>query len=298
MRGAALLRRSAGPEVPPAVPHGEELLSARGLSVAHGEREVLRDVELQVRAGELVALVGPNGAGKSTLLGALTGDLHPSDGQLRCFGRDLGEWSPGDLARRRAVLPQQVTVSFPFTVHEVVRMGRAPWARTHLAAEDDRAVLESIAAVDLAHLASRPFTTLSGGERARAALARVLAQQAQLLLLDEPTAALDLHHQELVFELLVRRVADGAAVVVVVHDLALAAAFADRVLVLEQGRIAADGPPRDVLTAGLLSRVYRHDLTVVAHPLDGSLLVAPSRRAPAGRSPLSHNHHPPHGVTS
>jgi len=280
----ALLPRTPRPVPPATAARGEPLLSASGLSVLHGDREVVRDVQLAVHAGELVALVGPNGAGKSTLLGALSGDLTPASGTVHCHGRELGEWGAGDLARRRSVLPQQVTVSFPFTVHEVVQMGRAPWARTDAAGDDDEVVRTSIAAVDLAHLATRPFTALSGGERARAAIARVLAQQTQLMLLDEPTAALDLHHQELVFDLLARRVADGAAVVVVVHDLGLAAAYADRVVLLDDGVVAADGTPGDVLTPALLSRVYRHDLTVVPHPTDGSLLVVPSRAGRSGRS--------------
>lgn len=272
------------PTLPSPAVRGSVVLQAAGVTVTHGHTDVVRSVDLELRAGELVALVGPNGAGKSSLLGALTGDVGRSQGEVTCFGRPLDRWAPGELARQRAVLVQQVTVSFPFTVREVVAMGRAPWARTEAADDDGRRIDEAIASVDLAHLAHRPVPSLSGGERARAALARVLAQRAQLMLLDEPTAALDLHHQELTFRLLADRAADGAAVVVVVHDLELAAAFADRVVVLDRGLVAADGAPDEVLTAALLTSVYRHPLDVVPHPYHDSVLVLPRRDAPP-RSP-------------
>lgn len=277
MKLAALLLRTAPSEVPSDLPAGTEVLVAESVVVAHGERKVVRGVDLRVRTGEVVALVGPNGAGKSTLLGALAGDLRVVSGSVHCFGRELGAWGATELAQHRAVLPQQATVSFPFTVHEVVAMGRAPWARTAASVHDDGVVDEAIRAVDLSALADRPFTSLSGGERARASLARVLAQQTQLVLLDEPTAALDLHHQELVLELVAARAAAGAAVVVVVHDLSLAAAFADRVVVLDDGVVDAVGTPDEVLTPTLLSRVYRHEIDVIVHPVDGSLLVVPRR---------------------
>ncbi|MBF6129303.1 heme ABC transporter ATP-binding protein [Nocardia brasiliensis] len=270
-------------EVPAAPEAGAVTLRARGVSVerrgAHSaQRRVLEDVDFDVVAGEIVALVGPNGAGKSTLLAALAGELTPSAGVIELEGHALTHWSPLDMARRRAVLPQTHTVGFPFTAREVVAMGRAPWLRTERRELDDERIAAALAAADVEHLAARSFPTLSGGERARVALARVLAQDTGTLLLDEPTAALDLGHQEAVLHLATARARAGAAVVIVLHDLGIAAAYADRVAVLEAGRIAADGPPRKVLTTDLLTRVYQHPVEVLDHPETGAQLVLPVRR--------------------
>lgn len=256
---------------------GEIVAQVRGAHLTRGAAEVLKGVDLEVRAGEVRALLGPNGAGKSSLLGVLTGDLAPSAGAVQIDGQPLGHWSTGELALRRAVLLQQVGVSFPFTVTEVVRMGRAPWRGTPLDLEDDDAVAQALAAADVTHLAERQFTELSGGERARAALARVLAQRTAVLLLDEPTAALDLRHQELVLQLAQRHAREGGAVVVVVHDLGLAAAYADQVTVLARGRVVADGPPAEALTAEMLSEVYEYPVDVFAHPRTSRQVILPVR---------------------
>ncbi|MFG2296535.1 heme ABC transporter ATP-binding protein [Streptomyces sp. NPDC048603] len=256
---------------------GTVLAEAIALHVRLGQRDVLAGIDLTARAGEVLALVGPNGAGKSTLLAALAADLPAADGEVRVGGRPVGEWSAPDLALRRAVLPQAAALSFPFPVAEVVRMGRAPWAGTPREEEDGAAVAAAMAATEVAGFAARPFSALSGGERARVALARVLAQRAPLLLLDEPTAALDLRHQELVLRICRERAAAGDAVVVVLHDLGLAAAYADRVAVLHGGRIAVAGPPAEVFEDGLLSRVYRQPVEVLPHPRTGAPLVVPVR---------------------
>ncbi|MFE9577693.1 heme ABC transporter ATP-binding protein [Nocardia sp. NPDC006044] len=270
-------------ELPEAPEKGTVTLRARGVSVDRrgaqtAQRRVLDGVDFDVVAGEVVALVGPNGAGKSTLLAALAGELTPSEGSVELEGRALAHWSPLDMARRRAVLPQTHTVGFPFTAREVIAMGRAPWLRTERRELDDERIAAAMRAADVEHLAARSFPTLSGGERARVALARVLAQDTGTLLLDEPTAALDLGHQEAVLRLATTRAEAGAAVVVVLHDLGIAAAYADRVAVLEGGRIAADGPPRQVLTTDLLTRVYQHPVEVLNHPVTGAQLVLPVRR--------------------
>ncbi|MDG4862536.1 heme ABC transporter ATP-binding protein [Streptomyces sp. T-3] len=256
---------------------GDVVASASDLRVRLGGREVLGGVSVEARAGEVLALVGPNGAGKSTLLAALAADLPAAAGVVRICGRPSSEWSAPELALRRAVLPQAAALSFPFTVEEVVRMGRAPWAGTELEDSDDSAVSSAMAATEVAEFAARPFSALSGGERARVALARVLAQRAPLLLLDEPTAALDLRHQELVLRVCRERAAAGDAVVVVLHDLGLAGAYADRVAVLHAGVVAADGPPSEVLEEALLSRVYRQPVEVLPHPRTGVPLVVPVR---------------------
>lgn len=263
--------------VPGAAAPGEVLAEARGLRVRLGGRTVLDGVSVRARAGEVLALVGPNGAGKSTLLGALAGDLAGCGGEVRIAGRPLADWSPGNLALRRAVLPQSAALSFPFPVEEVVRMGRAPWAGTAGEGEDDAVVAAAMAATEVSPFADRPYAALSGGERARVALARVLAQRAPVLLLDEPTAALDLRHQELVLRLCRERAGAGDAVVVVLHDLGLAAAYADRVAVLHAGAVAAEGAPAEVLREELLSRVYRQPVEVFPHPETGVPLVVPKR---------------------
>ncbi|MEV6350730.1 heme ABC transporter ATP-binding protein [Actinoplanes sp. NPDC051851] len=254
-------------------------MRASEVVVRLGGRPVVDGVSFHVDPGEVVALVGPNGAGKSTLLAALAGDLPLIAGNIGLDGRPLAEWKPIELARRRAVLPQKASLSFPFTAGEVIAMGRAPWAGQPESAEDDEAVAEAMRVTDTTGFAHRPFPALSGGEQARVALARVLAQRTPELLLDEPTAALDLRHQELVLGAARDRAAAGAAVVVVLHDLGLAAAYADRAYVLAAGKVRAAGPPAEVFTAALLSEVYQHDVEVLDHPGGGAPLVVP-RRAP------------------
>ncbi|SHJ53017.1 iron complex transport system ATP-binding protein [Nocardiopsis flavescens] len=280
---AAIAPLSRPPARPAPVAAGDPVVRAEGVTVRRGGRALLDGVDLTVRAGELVALVGPNGAGKSTLLGAVSGDLAAGPergadgGAVRLFDRGLNEWTPPELALRRAVLPQEAAVSFPFSVAELVAMGRAPWAGLGDPAQDDEIVAAAMEGTGISHLADRRFPTLSGGERARVMLARVLAQDAQLLMLDEPTAALDIHHQELVLTIARTLAERGGAVIVVLHDLGLAAAYAHRVAILSEGRIAAQGPPAEVFTAPLLSAVYRHEVEVLPHPRTGIPLVVPLR---------------------
>ncbi|CAL9548257.1 Hemin import ATP-binding protein HmuV [Streptomyces sp. enrichment culture] len=276
MRSLGMIRLRHRPVPPAPAAPGDVLAEAEGVSVRLGDRQVLTDVGVRVRAGEVLALVGPNGAGKSTLLSVLAADLPPAAGAVRIHGREAAEWTAPELALRRAVLPQSTTLSFPFTVEEVVRMGRAPWTGAR-PEEDEAAVAEAMAATEVTAFAARPFSALSGGERARVALARVLAQRAPLLMLDEPTVALDLRHQELVLRLCRERARAGDAVVVVLHDLGLAAAYAHRVAVLRAGRVAADGPPQEIFTRSLLSEVYDQPVEVLPHPRTGAVLVLPVR---------------------
>lgn len=253
--------------------------SVRDVSVRIGRATLVEAASLDVHHGELVALVGPNGAGKSTLLSVLAGDREPTTGTVEIDGRSPRAWGAAELARRRAVLTQDNQVAFPFRVREVVDMGRTPWRDTSADAQDAAAVDEALAECDVAHLAHRTFTSLSGGERARVSLARVLAQRTSAVLLDEPTAALDLRHQEDVLTVARSLSRDGAAVAVVLHDLSLAAAYADRIVVMERGSIAAVGAPAEVLEPALLERVYGIGVRLVSDPAGGAPVVVPQRGA-------------------
>lgn len=271
------LRRGAA-VVPAWRPAGEPLVEAKDVHVALGGTPVLEGVDVHVRAGRMVALVGPNGAGKSTLLGVLSGDVRPDSGWVLVRGKRISEWPVAELALAQSLLPQHPVVSFGFSVEAVVRMARAPWSKTSECRHDDEVVAAAMADADIAGFVSRRFPSLSGGEKARASVARVLAQCTQTLLLDEPTAALDVHHTEVVFDALQRRVEAGAAVVVVLHDLQLAAAHADTVILLSKGKVAAQGTPAEVLAPEVLSPVYGHEIDVIAHPDGGAPLVVPRRR--------------------
>ncbi|NYG98356.1 iron complex transport system ATP-binding protein [Schumannella luteola] len=263
-------------------------MRARGIVVRRGGRPVLDGVDLELRAGEVIALVGPNGAGKSTLLHVLAGDLVPDAGEIQLGGIPLRSLKPAAAARRRSVLTQSNEVSFPFTVDEVVRMGRAPWTGADESAHDAAEVEAAIDVAELRALRERRMPQLSGGERARAASARVRAQATTITLLDEPTASLDIRHQERLLADVRARAAAGASAVVVLHDLDLAAAWAHRVAVLAEGRIQALDVPHRALDAVLLSRVYRHPIAVHPDPLDATrLVIRPDRRAAAGAAPAA-----------
>lgn len=253
------------------------LLRAEGIGHGFGERAVLEDVTVEVEAGEVLALIGPNGAGKSTLLSVLAGDLTPGRGTVRVGERAPSGWSPMELARRRSVLLQNSQVAFSYPVEEIVAMGRTPWKGTPLAEEDDRACAEALETTRTRRLRHRDVTTLSGGENGRVQLARVLAQRTPLILLDEPTAALDILHQEETLRTCRELAAAGAGVVVVLHDLDVAAAYADRIILLERGRIVAQGTPEQVCTSRRLTEVYGWDIEVLRHPVSGRLLVLPRR---------------------
>lgn len=253
-------------------------LEAIEVSLRLGGRTILDAVSLDAHPGQLHALLGPNGAGKSTLLSLLAGDREPSAGTVLLNGRAVHAWKAAELARVRSMLTQEHEVSFPFTAREVVALGRRPWAGTESELTDDTVIDAALAAVELSAAAEQPVTTMSGGERARVALARVLAQDTEFVLLDEPTAALDLRHQEQTMQL-ARGLADHAehsrAVVVVLHDLNLAAAYADTVTLLAGGRVAAQGAPAEVLTAERVSEVYQQPVRVIAGP--GGPLIVPVR---------------------
>lgn len=242
-------------------------LIADSVTLKRGHLTVLDGVSLQVRPGQLVCVAGPNGAGKSSLLAILAGDVTPDRGQVTIDARPVTTLRPTSLATLRAVLPQQHRVAFGFTAREVIDMG---WVK-HTA---DASVLKrAIASLELSAVLDRPFRVLSGGEQARVALARVLVQNTPVFLLDEPTAALDLKHQELVMTI-ARGLADqGRAVVVIVHDLNLAAAYADHINLLASGRLLAGGTPHAVLTPHTIEAAYGVPVTVTPHPTRDCPLV-------------------------
>ena len=233
------------------------ILRASELSVRLSGNLIVDGATLDLKPGELTTLVGPNGAGKTTLMRALAG-LLPVDGRIELESRPLGAFSARERARRIAYLPQGHVFHWPMSVAAVVALGRHPHADAFapLAASDREAVAHALIATGIEPWAARAVTTLSGGERARVALARALATQAPILLADEPTMSLDPRHQLVVMELLARTAHDGGAVLAIVHDLTLAARFSDRVLMMERGRLAADGIPRQVLTPERIAAVF------------------------------------------
>lgn len=262
-------------------------LQARGLFLRRGRSVLVDGVDLDLAPGRLLVVVGPNGAGKSSLVGLLSGAVKPSAGEVRLNGRRLAEWPPVEMARQRAVLRQQAELGFNFTVREVAELGRSPYRGLTSAAEDDRAVAWAMRSAQIDAFADRLYPTLSGGERQRAQLARVLAQlrgrddglDGRCLLLDEPTASLDLRHQLELLELAKNLAARGCAVLAVLHDLAMAARYADEVLVMQHGRVVVRGHPAEVLATGQVEAVFE-----VRLDWRGGVPVA---ALPATRPPLS-----------
>lgn len=238
---------------------------------------MLHGVSLTAHPAQIVALVGPNGCGKSTLLSVLAGVRSPKSGTVHVNERHLGDFGSRELARHRAMVTQSNRVDTPFTVREVVELGRYPWLRTPKASESAQIIAAAVDACGIADLVDRPFPELSGGQQARVSLARALAQDTPVLLLDEPTAALDLGHTEQVLKILRARADAGTTIVLVVHDLSLAAAYADRVALMKDGRLLADGTVDEVLTAELISETYDHPVTLVRHPDTGGLIITPDR---------------------
>jgi iron complex transport system ATP-binding protein len=227
-----------------------------GASVPAGDRFRLQQTDLRIRGGVVTAVIGRNGSGKSTLLGVLSGELAPGAGSARIGGHDVRELSTVELARRRALLTQETQVSFGFTVADVVGWGRTPWRGTPSAGDDSRAVDDAIAAQGLDDLRHRAVTSLSGGERKRVHIARVLAQDTGLLLLDEADSDLDLVGRRNLDTLVAEQAARGRAAVVVTHDVTRISHICDDVVLMSAGRVHASGPRSEVLTQPLLSAAF------------------------------------------
>lgn len=259
-------------------------LVAEQVSFRIGRHTLVDRIDVEVMPGRVTAVLGPNGAGKSSLLKILAGEITPDVGHMTLSGRPYNDWEREDIARQVAVLPQKSTLSFPFTALEVVMMGRIPHSSGHVRdLEIAQACLQEVGCL---HLAERSFPVLSGGEQQRVQLARVLAQiylvaweppaSARYLLLDEPTAALDPAHQQLTLEIARRKARAGLGVLVILHDLNLAARYADYVLLLQQGSCIAQGKTESVFKDRLLSELYQLPLEVIDHPTRPHKLVVSS----------------------
>jgi len=255
------------------------LLEARDVVVRYGRgRPALDGVSCAVRGGELLGVVGPNGSGKTTLVRVISGLLRPEGGEVMVDGRPLPRWKRGELAGVLAVVPQGEAVTFPLRVDETVMLGRyarlGPLAGP--GARDRAAVAKALLRCDVAELAGRSIDTLSGGEWQRVRLARALAQEPGVLVLDEPTTSLDIRHEMELFELVRRLVDGGLAGLVITHHINLAARYADRILLLSAGRVAGEGPPAAVLQEHTLRAVFDWPLAVTTWR-DGSPQVVPLR---------------------
>jgi iron complex transport system ATP-binding protein len=256
------------------------MLSARELWAGYGERTVLRGLDLTVAAGEIVALAGPNGCGKTTLIRAFTRVVPIASGEATIDGEDVRSLSTAELAKRIAVVPQGAQLPPGFTALEQALFGRSPYISLlgSESARDIEVAREAMEATDCWSLRARPAEELSGGERQRVVIARALAQEPRALLLDEPTSYLDLAHQALALELAVRLGRErGLAVLMAMHDLTLASLYADRVAVMQEGRIVIDGAPGDVLRPEIIERAYGLPVAVVSHPGSGRPVVLPRR---------------------
>lgn len=256
-------------------------LAGRRLVYTVGSATLVDDVSVDLHPGELLAVLGPNGAGKSTLLRLLSRELSPTWGSVELDARRLADYPSAERARRIAVLPQTSNLAFPFRALEVVLLGRLPHEGFTSPRRDREIALAAMELAEVDHLAGRVYTTLSGGERQRVHLARVLAQLweeqpwQRYLLLDEPTSALDIGHQQSLLQLARRLVAHGLGLLAVLHDLNLAAAYADRILLLNRGKIAAEGAPDEVLTADNVATVYGIRATIRPHPQHSRPMVIP-----------------------
>ena len=256
----------------------------KNIVVTRSGRRLVDDVSLEIVPGVFTVLMGENGAGKSTLLKIAAGDFDPDDGEVTLARKPLNLWSRLELAKRRAVLPQESNIAFMFTALEVVLIGRSPHCHGYPGPRDREIARAALARMDVSHLANRIYPTLSGGERARVALARVLAQLwesndngdavQRYLLLDEPIAALDIAHQQVALNVSQSFAHEhGVAVLAVLHDLNLAAQFADRIVLLKHGRLIASGSPDDVLTEGTVETCFGQRMRRIAHPETGRPLL-------------------------
>jgi iron complex transport system ATP-binding protein len=260
-------------------------LAAHAVTFRIGAKALLADASFALEPGQVCGVVGLNGAGKSTLLRCLTGELAPTSGAVELNGRPLREWGRRARAQRLAVLAQESQVDFPLTVLEIVLLGRAPHIRLRESKRDYAIATETLAAMDVAHLAEREYPSLSGGEKQRVQLARVLAQlwqeeeagaEPRYLLLDEPTSSLDLIHQHRVMQIVLGIAARGVGILIILHDLNLASRYTRQLLVLKEGRILAQGATREILQPELVRDAFGVRAHLIPHPEADHFLVVPA----------------------
>lgn len=257
------------------------MIETEDIAFAFNGQSVLDSVSLDVRKGEIVGLIGPNGAGKTTFLRLVSGVLEPDRGSIHLDGDAVGTLSADELGRRISVVPQQTELSFDFSIRDVITMGRNPYQGRleRLQSADRSLVNQAMAQTDTDHLADRPFSAVSGGERKRVLIARAIAQDTPAMLVDEPTASLDINHQVAVFELLRGLVGDDKAILTAVHDLNLAARYCDRLVLLHDGQVKATGTAEDVLQPKQLHPAYGIDTTVEENPVTGTPMVVAHPRS-------------------
>ncbi len=256
------------------------MLKISNLSFAYGEQLVLHGLNLTVRPGEYVGIIGPNGSGKSTLIKILNGLYRHYQGTVFLNDHDLADLSPRDLARGISYVPQQIEVQFDFTVRELVETGRFPYQSAFSGSpRQDRAAVErAMTLTGMEGYGQRPFRQLSGGEQQRAVIAAALAQESDWMLLDEPTSALDLRHQQEIYSLLKNlSTTQGKTILVVTHDINLAAQYCDRILLMHGGRILKDGPPKEVLLFPVIQEVYGVKVYIDINPMNQALYIVPYR---------------------
>lgn len=257
-------------------------LVAKQISLQIGNKTLLQKVDVEVNAGEFVAVVGPNGAGKSSLFKTLTRDFNFFDGEVRLNGKAYTDWKPQEIALQLGVLPQASELNFPFNAFEVVLLGRLPHNSGRL--RDQQIALEALEKVDAGHLVNTSYLSLSGGEKQRVQLARVLAQiwettelqTDRFLLLDEPTSALDLAHQHMILHLAKELTKQRVGVIAILHDLNLASEYADRLVMLKEGAVHAEGSVESSLTPSLIEHLFDIQVDVINHPRTGHPLVISS----------------------
>lgn len=251
------------------------MIEVDDLTFGFTDEAVLDGVSLSVETGELVGLIGPNGAGKTTLMRLVSGVLEPASGSITLDGDVVSTLSPEAISRRVAVVPQQTELSFDFSIRDVIEMGRHPYQGRfeRLRPADREMVSVAMDLTDTAHLADRPFSAISGGERKRVLIARAIAQDTPALLVDEPTASLDINHQVAVFELLRERLTEDTGILAAVHDLNHAARYCDRLVLLADGGVQAVGDPATVLDPDLLQSAYGIETTIADNPVTDTPMV-------------------------
>ena len=253
-------------------------LEVADLTVRRDGRALLEDISLNVAPGEMVAILGPNGAGKSTLFRSISGEMSYQQGTVRLSGKGIDAWPAVEKARLLGILPQSSTLNFSFSVEEVVLLGRTPHASS--TEENQRVVDQALKSVDALYLKEREYTALSGGEKQRVHLARVLTQvwnsveeQQRVLLLDEPTSALDPAHQHLTLQVARDFATGDMGCMVILHDFNLAARYADRIVLIQNGHLVVSGTPDEVMTPEVIHKVFELDVTVMKHPKHGCPLI-------------------------